>query len=191
MEQVNRVDLTIKREMLEILASMKGKTLKSIEGNYDFNNRTFVELICFNLGQFSTELISVYVPVEWKWGTDHLFQDEATCFSVNKMSSSEKRIYPKGCNVTQLLKNEVISEVMIVRDRIINSDDDILVDSGIVIRTKENVYTFSRCDLSGFWIHMNESDKIDMFYSVKDVRSECSDSEKGLKATVKRDYIFL
>ena len=68
MEQVNRVDLTIKQEMLEILASMKGKTLKSIEGNYDFNNRTFVELIRFNLGQFSTELISVYVPVEWKWG---------------------------------------------------------------------------------------------------------------------------
>lgn len=34
MEQVNRVDLTIKQEMLEILASIKGKTLKSIEGEY-------------------------------------------------------------------------------------------------------------------------------------------------------------
>ena len=185
------IDLTIKQDMLDILASMKGKTLKSIEGNYDFKSKTFTELIRFNLGQFSTELISDYVPVEWKWGTDHLFQDEATCFSINKMSSSEKRIYPKGCNVTQLLKNEVISEVMIVRDRIINSGDDILVDSGIVIRTKENVYTFSRCDLSGFWIHMNESDKIDMFYSVKDVRSECTDSEKCLKVTVKREYLFL
>jgi len=186
------IDLTIKKEMLDILSAMKGKTLKSIEGRYDFENKTFMELVRFILGQFTVEFVSNFVPIQWHWNNTQLFQDEATCFSVQRKSLSEKRIYPKGNRIIQLMKNENVSEIIIVRDYITtNNDDEILMDSGIVIRTSENVYTFSRCDISGFWIHMNESDKIDMYYSVKDAKEDCSDSESGLKAKVKREYIFL
>lgn len=186
------IDLTIKSDKLIVLSSMKGKKLKSIEGVYDFDNKTFMEMIRFNLGRFSLEVSLDYVSVRWFFGEDHLFQDEATCFSIMERGISEKRIYPRGCEAIQLLKNEAISEVMIIRDRIkTNQGDDILVDSGFVIKTKENVYTFSRCDLSGFWFHMTETDKISMYYAVKDAKEECSNPEKNVKATVKRDYIFL
>ena len=186
------VDLMIKKDMLEILSSMKGKTLKSIEGRYDFTNKTFMEIVRLNLGQYAIEFVSDYVAVQWFWNADDLFQDEATCFSVIKKSLSEKHDYPKGNDIIQLIENEIISEVVIVRDRIYNNKgDEIFVDSGIVIRTKENVFSFSRCDLGGFWIHLNQSDKIDMYYSEKDEKKECSDKNTGLLARVKREYIFL
>lgn len=186
------IDLTIKKEMLAILSSMKGKTLKSIEGRYDFDTKTFMELVRFILGRFVVEFVSDYVPVKWHWNNTQLFQDEATCFSVQRKMLTEKRVYPKGNTVVQFMKNEIVSEILVVRDSITNNnDDEILVDSGIAIKTNEKVYTFSRCDISGFWIHMNESDKIDMFYSVKAAKEDCSDSENGLTAKIKREYFFL
>ena len=45
--------------------------------------------------------------------------------------------------------------------------------------------------LSSYDIHMNESDKIDMYYTVKKAREDCSEPENNLKAAVKREYIFL
>ena len=44
------VDLTISEEMIGIMALMKGKTLKSIEGNYWFKCKDFLEIVRFNLG---------------------------------------------------------------------------------------------------------------------------------------------
>lgn len=185
------VDLTIKKDMVDILSSMKGKTLKSIEGEFQPKYKHFRELVRFNLGQFAVEVYSYEKEVEWYWNSDTLFQDEATCFTVFKKDMSGYS-YPKGWSVVKFLKDEKISEVMIVRDAIKNNKgDEILVDSGFVIRTNENVYTFSRCDLNSYAIHMEESDKIDMYYSVKDAKEDCSDSESGLKAKVKREYIFL
>lgn len=72
MEQVNRVDLTIKQEMLEILASMKGKTLKSIEGEYLYQWHRFSEIVRFNLGQFAVEIHADYAPVKWFWNSDEI-----------------------------------------------------------------------------------------------------------------------
>ena len=185
------IDLTIKQEMLEIFASMKGKTLKSFEGWYSPITNSFFEVLYINLGQFSVKVNSDEKDVQWFWNAEELIDDEATCFTVIK-KEIKNHYYPQGWEVIQFMKDEKISEVIIVRDLIKNNKgDEILVDSGFVIRTNENVYTFSKCDLSSYDIHMNESGKIDMYYSVKKAREDCSEPESNLKATVKRDYIFL
>ena len=185
------IDLTIKQEMLEILASMKGKTLKAIEGKYLYQWHRFSEIVRFNLGQFSVEVHADYTPVKWFWNSNEIVNDETTCFIVMK-EDLKRHNYPEGWQIVQFLKDEKISEVIIVRDSIHNNHgDDISFDSGFVIRTSENVYTFSMRYLGDISIHMNESDKIDMYYSVKKAREDCSEPESNLKATVKRDYIFL
>jgi hypothetical protein len=185
------VDLTIKKEMIEIISSMKGKTLKSIEGDYLPKYKVFMEFVRFNMGQFAVEVYSYEEGVKWFWTGDKLIDDEATCFTVKK-ADTKNRYYPKGWRPVQFLKDEKVSEIIIVRDLIkTNRGDEILVDSGFVVRTNENVYTFSKCDLSSYNIYMNESDKIDMHYSVKKAREDCSEPESNLKATVKRDYIFI
>ena len=185
------VDLTIKKDMLAILASMKGKTLKSIEGWYNPRFCYFFEVVYINLGQFSVKVNSDEEAVQWFWNSDELVDDEATCFTVKK-TDNKNHYYPEKWEPVQLLKDEKISEVMVVRDLIrTNRGDEILVDSGFVIRTSENVYTFSKGNLSSYSIHLKESDKIDMYYTVKKAREDCSEPENNLKSRVMRDYIFL
>jgi len=185
------VDLTIKKDMLAIMASMKGKTLKSIEGWYNPNTCSFFEVVYINLGQYSVKVNSDEEAVQWFWNADELIDDEATCLTVKK-TDTKNHYYPNKWEPVQLMKDEKVSEVIIVRDLIkTNKGDEILVDSGFVIRTSENVYTFSKSDLSSYTIHMNESDKIDMYYTVKKAREDCSELGTDLKATVKRDFIFL
>jgi hypothetical protein len=185
------IDLTIDKNGLDILASMKGKTLKSLEGEYFNKWHRFSEIVRFNLGQYAVEVFCDYVAVKWFWNTDKLFDDEGSAFFISKEVLNSHN-YPEGWQVVQLLKDEKISEVIIVRDSIKNNHgDEILWDSGIVMRTSASVYTFSMGSIGGTTIFYKESDKIDMISSVKDIMKYCSDSEFDLKATVKRDYIFL
>ena len=185
------VDLTIKKEMIDVISSMKGKTLKSIEGDYRPKYKAFTEFVRFNMGQFSVEVYSYEEGVKWFWNGDELIDDEASCFTIYKKDLSRHH-YQEGWEPVQFLKEEKVSEIIIVRDLIkTNKGDEILVDSGFVIRTNESVYTFSKCDLSSYDIHMNESDRIDMYYTVKKVREDCSEAESNLKASVRRDYVFL
>ena len=185
------IDLTIEKNNLAILASMKGKTLKSFEGEFFPKWNRFSELVRFNLGQYSVQILCDYVAVKWFWNADELVNDEGSAFFVTK-EPLNKHNYPEGWQVVQLLKDEKITEVIIVRDSIKNNHgDDILWDSGIVLRTSESVYTFSMGSIGCTTIFFKESDKIDMVSSVKDLMKYCSDSAFNLKATVKRDYIFL
>lgn len=191
MEQVNRVDLTIKKEMLEELASMKGKTLKSLEGEYFQKWNRFSEIVRFNLGQYSVQVLCDYVAVKWFWNASELVDDEGSAFFVSK-EPLNRHNYPEGWQVVQLLKDEKISEVIIVRDSIKNNHgDEILWDSGIVLRTNERVYTFSMGSIGNTTIFYSESDKIEMISSVREIMKYCSVPEYNLKASVKRDYIFL
>ena len=111
------VDLTINEEMKEILSSMKGKTLKSIEGNYWFLCKEFSEIVRLNLGQYAVELYVDYVAVKWMWGADGPVDDEENCFVIQKFDLDERN-YPEGWKITQFLKDEKISEVVLVRDTI-------------------------------------------------------------------------
>ena len=45
------LDLTINGEMEDILSSIKWKTLKSIEGYYDFRANDFLAIVRLNLGR--------------------------------------------------------------------------------------------------------------------------------------------
>ena len=185
------IDLTIDKGMLELLASMKGKTLKSIEGEYFQKWQRFSELVRFNLGHYSVQVLCDYVAVKWFWNADVLVNDEGSAFFVTK-EPLNKHNYLEGWQVVQLLKDEKISEVIIVRDSIKNNHgDDIMWDSGIVLKTSESVYTFSMGSIGCTTIFYRESDKIDMVSSVRDMMKYCSDPEYRLKAMVKRDYLFL
>ncbi len=183
------VDLTISEEMIEILASMKGKTLKSIEGDYAFKWKEFFQPVRLNLGQYAVEIYIDYVEVKWFWGEDELVDDEDNCFVIKKTDLSGHN-YPEGWEVVQFLKDEKISEVILVRDSIkTNKDDEIISDTGIVIKTSEKVYSFSRSCLE---ICLNESNKIDMPLSVENVKRQYTDEESGVEPIeVKRDFIFL
>lgn len=185
------INLTIEKNSLDVLASMKGKTLKSIEGEYFQKWNRFSEIVRFNLGQYAVQVFCDYVAVKWFWNASELVDDEGSAFFISK-EPLNKHNYPEGWQVVQLLKDEKISEVIIVRDSIKNNHgDEILWDSGIVIRTSAKVYTFSMGSIGGTTIFYKESDKIGMVSSVKDIIKYCSDSEFNLKASVKRDYIFL
>ena len=183
------VDLTIKDEMIEILSSMKGKTLKSIEGYYRFKWKEFLQIVRLNLGQYSVEFCVDYVAIKWFWGADHLLDDEENCFIVTKHDLNERH-YPEGWKIVQFSKDEKISEVILVRDNIkTNKGDEIISDAGFVIKTDEKVYSFSRSCLE---ICLNESNKIDMPLSVENVKGQYSDEESGVEPIeVKRDFIFL
>ena len=110
----------ITKEMLDILSSMKGKTLKSIEGEYLSGYKKFCEFVRFNLGQFAIEIYSYEKEVQWFWNADQLIDDEATCFTVYKKDLNG-HLYSKGWEPIKLLKDEKISEVIVVRDLIKNN----------------------------------------------------------------------
>ncbi len=183
------VDLTISEEMIEIMASMKGKTLKSIEGNYWFMCKDFLQLVRFNLGQFAVEIYADYVAIKWFWGAGHLVNAEENCFMVKK-TNLRKHNYPERWEIVQFLKDEKISEVIVVRDSIrTNKGDEIISDAGFVIKTTEQVYSFSR---GGLDIYFNESNKIDMPLSEKEVKEQYTDEYNSVEVVdFKRDFIFL
>lgn len=183
------VDLTIHEEMREIMASMKGKTLKSIEGYYRFKWKEFLQPVRLNLGQYAVEICIDYVAIKWFWGEDKLIDDEENCFIIKKTDLSG-HCYPEGWKVVQFLKDEKISEVILVRDSIkTNKDDEIISDTGIIVRTSEKVYSFYRSCLE---IYFNESNKIDMPLSLDDVKKQYTDKDSGVEPIeVKRDFIFL
>ena len=183
------VDLTISEDMIEIMASMKGKTLKSIEGNYWFKCKDFLQIVRLNLGQFAVEIYADYVAIKWFWGAGHLVDAEENCFIVKKTDLSGHN-YPEGWKVVQFLKDEKISEVIVVRDNIkTNKGDEIISDAGFVLKTTEQVYSFSR---GGLDIYLNESNKIDMPLSEKDVKEEYTDEYNSVEVVeFKRDFIFL
>ena len=70
-----------------------------------------------NLGRYSVGLYVDFADIEWFWGADHLVDDEDNCFVIQKFDSDERR-YPEGWKVSQFLKDERISEVILTRDTI-------------------------------------------------------------------------
>ena len=115
--------------------------------------------------------------------------DEENCFVIQKFDLNERN-YPKGWKITQFLKDERISEVILARDTIKTNKGELIVsDTGIVIRTNEKVYSISRT-----WIKicLNESDRIDMPLSVSDVTDQYTDDYCGVKPVeVRRDFLSL
>ena len=183
------VDLTISEEMIEIMASMKGKTLKSIEGDYRFKWKKFLEVVRFNLGQYAVEFHIDYITIKWFWGAEQLMEDEENCFLITKYGLN-KRHYPEDWKIVQFDTDEKISEVIVVRDSIkTNKGDEIVSDTGFVIKTNEKVYSFSRNWIEIFY---NESNKIDLPLSVQDVKEQYTDEDNGVEPIeIKRDFIFL
>ena len=78
------------------------------------------------LGRYSVELYVDFADIEWFWGADHLVDDEDNCFVIQKFDSDERR-YPEGWKVSQFLKDERISEVILTRDTIKTSKGEDIV----------------------------------------------------------------
>ncbi len=142
-----------------------------------------------NLGQYAVELYVDYVAIKLLWGADRPVDDEENCFVIQKFDLNERN-YPKGWKITQFLKDERISEVILARDTIKTNKGELIVsDTGVVIRTDENVYSVSRI---GIDLRIKESDRIEMPLSVADVTEQYTDDYCGVKPVeVRRDFLSL
>ena len=89
------------------------------------------------------------------------------------------------------MKNEVVSDVLVVRDDInISSGEHIIMDQALIIKTREKAYAFARKDWFIENISITTLDSIKGFRTVKQVKTEWED-EGRLKVDVKREIMFL
>lgn len=135
------IDAGFTSEMLEVLAMMKRKTLKSYECTSLDGFGTFPCNFRLNLGRFAVDVSCDYHVLE---GQPAGF-DEMTWFSCRK--ADLKSDFEPGivAEPRQYLVDEVITGVEVVHDRV-DHDEDVVVeaDMALVIRTKYHTFTFSR-----------------------------------------------
>lgn len=178
-------------EMLEILASMKHKTLKSFEGDFSSKFDSVYGIFRINFNGFVID-VSCFTQPKARLNYDGSFalEDFAVFSCVKKKSSEKIDAYfsnPPLCFV----KNEIVSDVLIVRDDInISSGEHIIMDQALIIKTREKAYTFSRKDWFIENISITTSDSIKGFRTVKQVKTEWED-EGRFKVDIKREIMFL
>lgn len=186
------IELVIEKEMIEQLASMKGKTLKSYD-HYPWpkegSNLGFMRL---NFSNFVIDFEIDYKAYTCTGFSGKPYSDEATVITCAKKNAKDQYTIPKGWNMRRYLVGEVVSEVMIVRDTIeLTNGDTYVYDNAVVIKTKESTYTISKgCEVDPS-LYVRNSDKIDVPYSVKTEKSNFSDAEHKIRANIQRDFIFL
>ena len=177
-------------DMLKVLSSMKGKTLKSFECVAEektgiAKNRVFAN-IRINLGRSAVELYNRLIDIH--------FEDESveeySAFGCEAKRMNEEFVASANGEHVSFVRNERISEVLLVRDDITGSDYHEVCDRAVVIRTDNCVYTLSR---HHFWddsIYISSSDSIDGIPSPSEV-CEQYEGDDGFRVSVNRTILFL
>lgn len=187
-----KIDLRFTEEMINELKALKGKTLKSYD-HYPWpkegSNLGFMRL---NFAKFAIDLESDFVPITVTGYNGEPFADESTCYMCKRVKVGESHVIPKTWKMRRYLVGETVSEVMVVRDTVTESNGDVfLLDEAIVLKTEESTITISKgCEVDTS-LYIRIGDKIDVTYPLSSVRSNYSEKESGLKAKVSRDFIFL
>jgi len=178
-------------EMLKILSSMKGKTLKAIQGVFHHGLSTTNGNIRLVLGQYAVDVECLYHDEQMIDYDGNIFVDEFAYFSCEKKSTKDEfKPFVLSAPLTFCI-NEVISEVILVRDEIsISNGEHLFIDQAFVIKTSEKAYTFSRDDWFLVSIDLSISDKIEGFKTLKNVRDFWSDNGR-YSVDVNRQFIFL
>lgn len=177
-------------EMKNMLASMKGKTIKSFEGMYYQEHNYFEEHVKINLGTFSVNLYTnENISASFTNGKGIRYTEEISSFACSKGLKKEPFIAPQGWNVNQYLVNEKVSEVLLITDTAkTNQSEEYVIDSGIVIKTDYNTYILSK----GFWtvpIYFNKQEEIETPFTIQNLKEELSD--EGVSVSVSRQIRFL
>jgi hypothetical protein len=178
-------------EMLNILASMKHKTLKSFEGDFSSKFDYVDGIFRINFNGFVFDVSCFTQPkLRLNYDGSSSLEDFAVFSCVKKKPSEKIDAYfsnPPLCFV----KNEVVSEVLVVRDDInISSGEHIVMDQALIIKTREKAYTFTRKDWFIENISITTSDSLKGYRTVKQVKTEWED-EGLFKVEVKREIVFL
>lgn len=187
-----KIDLRFTDDMINELIALKGKTLKSYD-HYPWpkegSNLGFMRL---NFAKFAMDLESDFVPITVTGYNGSPYIDESTCYMCKKVKLGETHTIPKTWIMRRYLVGETVTEVMIVRDTVTESNGDIyLIDQAIVVKTNESTITISKgCDVDTS-LYIRIGDKMDVPYSLKTVKNNYSEKESGLTAKVSRDYIFI
>ena len=185
------VDMTFKPEMRGLLAKMKGKTFKSFECRYFDWWGYIVSPLRINLGSFA---LGIQCRHEEVGGWQELDEyDFPTCFICEEMSLDEPFL-PKSKEIEEFLIGEKITGVEIVNDLIeFDGEPRGSIDQALVVRTKHNVYTFSR----GIWFDtimlFNKGEDMEMRYTVEKCADDWAEGPEGQEtpANVIRTVIAL
>ena len=187
----NTIEAKFTNEMLEILKMMKGKTLKAFQGDFANGMNRVYGFFRIILGQFAVDVDCSEHPVTLVgYDNEESVEDFAYfgCYKKNLKDSFEPFYIP---HTVSFLLNEVVSEIMIVRDDIqVSNGAHIVLDQAFVIKTNENTYTISRKEWFVEQMNIDVSDSIKVARTVKDVKNEWS-SEGKYRVDVERQYIFL
>ena len=129
--------------MREIIKGMKGKTFKSYEGVPEFQDVPveFYGNFRINLGKESIDFTNLARTTEFAGTIEDVF-----CFECERAEQdSEFQPYLAGPHLVYMV-NERIRSVAIVADKVYVPDEDyeIEFDMAFVLRTKYNIYTFTR-----------------------------------------------
>lgn len=178
-------------DMLKILSSMKGKTLKSISGVFFRSLDESFDDMRLTLGQFAID-VSCKSHVEPLISYENkIIYEDVSYFSCFKKKLTD--VYAPSINnkAVSFIINELVSEVVLVRDDInVNNGEHYLIDRAFIIKTTDKAYTFSRKEIIDESIYYSSSDKIEGFQTVKDVKNSW-DGEGRYSVDVNRQFLFL
>jgi hypothetical protein len=178
-------------DMETVLSSMKGKTLKSIQGTFWKDMKSVFGNFRFELGQYAVDIECDLHPVYFTCFDGSKSLDDYAYFSCYKRTLKEQFKPFLVEEPVSFLINEKISEVLIVRDEIKTEyGEHILHDQSLIIKTSDKAYSFSTSVWFSEELDITVSDKIEGFQTVKAVKDFWGEDGK-YKVDVNRQFIFL
>ena len=183
-------NLQFSEEMKNILASLKGKKLKSYEGEMISKECCFMNPIKLNISRFSIQLELSFVPLTWTSSLKTRETEDATTFICKKVDRFYK---PFGNPICAFPVEETISGISVIRDYIgTNMGDSFVFDQGIILSTGNNTYSFIRYSIWDCAVYLKNKKEAEGFYSVSRAREDLkSVVDDDLKISVKREPIVL
>lgn len=183
-------NLQLNDRAMEILASIKGKKLKSFEGDMISMGNYFMNPIKLNMPRFSVELGLSYVPLEWTSSFKTNEVEDATVFYCEMVDPSKKAF---GNAVCLFPVEETISSVTVIRDYIgTNMGDSFVFDNGILLSAGNESLSFFRFSVWDCAMYLRNKDDAMSFYSAKRARDDFADIiDKKMKINLKREFMIL
>ena len=178
-------------DMIKTLSTMKGKTLKAIQGVFDYGLSTTDGNLRLVLGQYALDIECYYHNADFLNQDGDVYVDEFAYFTCGRKKLSET--FKPFVNKTPIsfMINETISEVVLIRDDIsVSNGEHVIMDQALVIKTTEKAYTISRQEWFLVSIDITVSDKIEGFPKIKDVK-ESWNGEGRYSVDVNREFLFL
>lgn len=185
------INAVFTEDMLKTLSSMKGKTLKAIVGVFHFGLTNVHGNFRLVLGQFAVDIECKSFIAELLDLDGKIFTEDFPRFCCQKKDLKDKFEPYVVSKPISFMINEVITEVLLIRDEIRASNGEhVHLDQALVVKTTEKAYTFSRCEWFFSDIDISVSDKIEGFMPVKKVK-ELWEGEGRYSVDVDRKFLFL